>query len=63
MHAVEERAIGHHGTGGMLIEIFVVPARRNPGGKEGLDLGSQIKCVLVNAVVERLDAESIARGE
>jgi hypothetical protein len=63
MHAVEQRAIGHQGTGRGLMEALVVPAPRHSGNKQRLDFGGQIKRAVVDGVVERFDPETIARGE
>ena len=63
VHAVEQRAIGHRGTGSALIEGLVVPAFRHSGGEQGLDFGGQIKRVVLDGVVERFNSETVARGE
>ena len=63
IHPFKEGAVGHGGTGGVLVEVLMIPSRGHASGKERLHLRRQIECVVVHRVVERLYAESIARCE
>jgi hypothetical protein len=61
--AVEQRTVAVHDRVQVLVDALVIPARGNSGGEQRLRLRGEVELVAVARVVERLDAEAVARRE
>ena len=62
-NAVEQGAVLRHQSAFQMPEGLAVPGGGNPGGEQGLDLGRQTQRAAIVMVVQRLDAEAVARRE